>query len=279
MNRSRIALLSLGIALLALVTACPRSQGQAESDGVAPAPRTRPRPRRTEPLVARVLATHPHDPEAFTQGLQMIDGQLYEGTGLEGRSELRRIHFPDWTVEQRVALPADVFGEGIAVVNDRIVEITWQEGIAYVWDRATFAPITQHHYDGEGWGLCFDGTHLVMSDGSDQLFFRDPSTFQVVRTVHVRRAGRAVDQLNELECVDGLVYANIWQTDSIARIDPADGRVTGWIDARGLLSADEAAGADVLNGITWLPESRRFLITGKLWPRSFEVVFVPAGVH
>lgn len=230
---------------------------------------------RPEALHVQVLATHPHDPEAFTQGLQMIDGALYEGTGLEGHSQLRRIQLPTWSVEQHVDLPADVFGEGIAVVGDRIFEITWQEGIAYVWNRATFAPLSQFHYEGEGWGLCYDGTHLVMSDGSDALFFRDPATFDIVRTVHVRRAGHEVDQLNELECVDGLVYANIWQTDRIARIDPASGRVTGWIDASGLLTAQERYDADVLNGITWLPDTHRFLLTGKLWPRSFEVEFVP----
>lgn len=230
---------------------------------------------RPEALRVNVLATHPHDPEAFTQGLQMIDGQLYEGTGLEGHSQLRRIQLPTWSVEQHVDLPADVFGEGIAVVHQRIFEITWQEGIAYVWNRADFAPVTQFHYEGEGWGLCYDGTHLVMSDGSDTLFFRDPTTFEIARRVHVRRSGHEVDQLNELECVDGLVYANVWQTDRIARIDPASGRVTGWIDASGLLTLEERYDADVLNGITWLPDTHRFLITGKLWPRSFEVEFVP----
>lgn len=232
---------------------------------------------RPEALRVNVLATHPHDPEAFTQGLQWIDGQLYEGTGLEGHSQLRRIQLATWSVEQHVELPDDVFGEGIAVVGDRIFEITWREGIAYVWNRADFSRIREHHYEGEGWGLCWDGSHLVMSDGSDQLFFRDADTFEVVRSVHVRRSGHPVEMLNELECVDGLVYANIWQTDRIARIDPSDGRVTGWIDASGLLTSEERYDADVLNGITWLPDTHRFLITGKLWPRSFEVEFVPEG--
>lgn len=227
-----------------------------------------------ESLRVNVLATHPHDPEAFTQGLQMIDGQLYEGTGLEGHSQLRRIQLPTWSVEQHVDLPADVFGEGIAVVGDRIIEITWRNHIAYVWNRQTFAPVGQFHYEGEGWGLCYDGTHVVMSDGSDELFFRNPTTFEVERSVHVSRSGHEVDQLNELECVDGVVYANIWQTNRIARIDPANGHVTGWIDASGLLTEDERYSADVLNGITWLPDVRRFLITGKLWPRSFEVELV-----
>jgi glutamine cyclotransferase len=230
---------------------------------------------RAEALRVNVLAEHPHDPEAFTQGLQWIDGNLFEGTGLHGRSSLRRIDLSDWSVEQHVDLPAEVFGEGIAVVGDRIFEITWQDGLAYVWNRATFERVAEHHYEGEGWGICWDGTHLVMSDGSDRLTFRDPETFAEVRHVRVRRGRMEIDQLNELECVDGLVYANIWQTDDIARIDPSNGRVTGWIDASNLLTDEEARDADVLNGITYLPDSHRFLLTGKLWPRSFEVEFVP----
>ena len=290
----RIGAVALLIVLFSFGTIWWRTNGQATSDadhetpshtsshdgGSAPPP-TKHTTSRPEALRVHVLATHPHDADAFTQGLQWIDGQLYEGTGLEGRSQLRRIHFPEWTVEQHVDLPRDVFGEGIAVVGDRIFEITWQEGVAYVWNRATFERVGQFEYDGEGWGLCYDGTHLVMSDGSDQLFFRDPATFEVVRRVRVRRAGHPVDQLNELECVDGVVYANIWQTDTIARIDPTNGRVTGWIDASGLLSREEEVESDVLNGITYLPDSHRFLITGKLWPHSFEVEFVPEedGAH
>jgi glutamine cyclotransferase len=291
----RIGAVALVIVSFMFVSMWWRSRGQTQShdtdghhgthappssDAQAPTKHTSSRP---EALRVNVLATHPHDPDAFTQGLQMIDGQLFEGTGLEGHSQLRRIQLPTWSVEQHVDLPADVFGEGIAVVGDRIFEITWREGIAYVWNRTTFAPITELHYEGEGWGLCYDGTHLVMSDGSDQLFFRDPATFEITRRVHVTRSGHEVDMLNELECVDGVVYANIWQTDRIARIDPATGRVTGWIDGSGLLSEEERIEADVLNGITYLPDSHRFLITGKLWPRSFEVEFVAddraAGSH
>ena len=281
-NPTRIGAVALVIIAFSLGSMWWHGRGQTQAHethrsagsdaGQTPTKHTTSRP---EALRVNVLATHPHDHEAFTQGLQMIDGQLFEGTGLEGHSQLRRIQLPTWSVEQHVDLPDDVFGEGIAVVGNRIFEITWREGIAYVWDRATFAPIQQFHYEGEGWGLCYDGTHLVMSDGSDQLFFRNPTTFEIERRVHVRRSGHEVDQLNELECVDGLVYANIWQTDRIARIDPQTGRVTGWIDASGLLTADERYDADVLNGITWLPDTHRFLITGKLWPRSFEVEFVP----
>jgi glutaminyl-peptide cyclotransferase len=273
----RIAAVALVIVAFSFGTMWLRTRGQTSHRDAGPPPsdaHTKASSSRPEALRVHVLATHPHDATAFTQGLQWYDGALYEGTGLEGRSQLRRIQIPDWAVEQHVDLPGDVFGEGIAVVGDRIFEITWRNHVAYVWNRADFAPVRQLAYEGEGWGLCYDGTNLVMSDGSDELFFRDPTTFEVVRSVHVRRAGHEVDQLNELECVDGLVYANIWQTDRIARIDPASGRVTGWIDASGLLTDDERYDADVLNGITWLPDAHRFLITGKLWPRSFEVEFV-----
>ena len=282
-NPLRIGAVALVIVAFSFGTMWLRTRGQTSTPREDPTPRppssdaqtpTKHTTSRPEALRVHVLATHPHDPNAFTQGLQWFDGALYEGTGLEGRSQLRRIQIPDWAVEQHVDLPADVFGEGITVVGDRIFEITWRNHIAYVWNRATFAPIRQFEYEGEGWGLCYDGTNIVMSDGSDQLFFRDPNTFEIVRSVHVRRAGHEVDQLNELECVDGVIYANIWQTDRIARIDPASGRVTGWIDASGLLTDEERYEADVLNGITWLPDSQRFLITGKLWPRSFEVEFV-----
>ena len=230
---------------------------------------------RAELLHLNIVAEHPHDRAAFTQGLQWIDGTLYESTGLRGQSSLRRINLADWSVQQHVDLPDTVFGEGIAVAGDRIFQISWQDGIAYVWNRRTFARITEHRYQGEGWGLCWDGEHLVMSDGTDRLAFRDPDTFRVVREVHVHRGSRAIDQLNELECVDGVVYANVWQTNDIARIDPKNGEVTGWIDASDLLTEQQASEADVLNGITYLPDSGRFLLTGKLWPRSFEVEFVP----
>lgn len=230
-----------------------------------------------EALRVRVVRALPHDRDAFTQGLLFFDGRLYESTGLVGRSTLRRVDPDSGAVEARVADEATVFGEGLARVGGRLYQITWKDGRAIVWTLSTLAKEREFRYEGEGWGLCWDGQRLVMSDGSDRLAFRDPETFAKIGEVAVRRAGEPLRNLNELECVDGLVYANVWQDDHIARIDPRTGEVTGWIDASGLLTREEAAGADVLNGIAWLPTTRRFLITGKLWPRAFEVELVPAA--
>ncbi len=236
------------------------------------------KPRGAELLRARVVRSYPHDREAFTQGLEFAGGRLYESTGLPGRSSLRRVDLASGLVEQQVALPAPLFAEGLARVGGLLYQLTWQDGKAFVYDLETFTKQREFTYAGEGWGLCFDGQRLVMSDGSDRLTFRDPATFAKVGDVAVRRDGQPVSQLNELECADGLVYANVWQDTHIARIDPRTGEVTGWIDASGLLPPEERAGTDVLNGITYLSDRRRFLLTGKLWPRTFEVELVPAEV-
>lgn len=236
------------------------------------------------PMTVRVIGSFPHDPRAFTQGLEYVDGELYEGTGIRRRSTIRRVALETGEVLQTVDLPPEVFGEGITVLGDRIWQISWVEERAFLRNRSDFSLIREAEYDGEGWGLCHDATRIVMSDGSDELFFRDPETFEVTGSVHVTLAGNPLDMLNELECVEGLVYANVWQTDHIARIDPTTGAVTGWIDTalhtdnevgRRLLDADEAENADVLNGIAWMPDRGHFLIGGKEWPRSFEVEFVP----
>ena len=226
-----------------------------------------------EALRVEVVRRHPNDTDAFTQGLLWHDGELYESTGLEGRSTLRRTSV-EGEVRQRVDVPGDFFAEGLARVGDRLFQLTWQSGKAFVYDRETFEKVAEHDYEGEGWGLCFDGEHLVMSDGSDRLAFRDPESFEVVREVRVTRIGRPLRRLNELECVDGAVYANVWQSDDIVRIDPATGAVTATIDASGLLTRAERRRTDVLNGIAWLPDRERFLITGKLWPWAFEVELV-----
>jgi glutaminyl-peptide cyclotransferase len=223
-----------------------------------------------------VVRSYPHDPEAFTQGLLLHKGKLYESTGLPGRSSLRRVDLATGRVEARIPLAYPLFGEGLALVGSHLYQLTWQDHRALVWDVSTFEKVREHYYGGEGWGLCFDGERLVMSDGSDQLVFRDPQTFAETGRVAVRHAGRPLRLLNELECAGGAVYANVWMQTAIARIDPASGQTTGWIDASGLLSAEEAQRADVLNGIASVPGSGRLLVTGKLWPRLFEVEIVPA---
>lgn len=232
-------------------------------------------PAPVEQLRLEIVRVLPHDPGAFTQGLVWNGRTLYESTGLLGRSSLREVELETGRVVRRVALPPHVFGEGLALVEGRLVQLSWQNGLAFVWDAATFEPRGEHRYAGEGWGLCYDGRRLVMSDGSSTLAFRDPATFAETGRLGVTRDGDPVPYLNELECVGGAIYANIWQTDDIVRIDPASGRVTARIDARGLLAPAERAGVDVLNGIAYRPETGTFLVTGKLWPKLFEVRFVP----
>jgi glutamine cyclotransferase len=228
-----------------------------------------------EDLVPQVIRSYPHDRDAFTQGLLFFEGKLYESTGLKGRSSLRRVDPESGKVETRVDLPPQLFGEGLARVGGQLVQITWTDGRALVWDLDGFKKVGEHAYPGEGWGICHDGSRLVMSDGGDHLTFRDPRSFARTGDVAVWRAGVPVKNLNELECVGDVVYANVWMDDHIARIDVKTGQVTGWIDASGLLSREERSGTDVLNGIAYVPERGTFFITGKLWPRLFEVRFVP----
>lgn len=228
-----------------------------------------------EALEVRVHARRAHQPDAFTQGLLWHDGRLYESTGLEGRSSVRRVNPLTGEVERQLDLDEQIFAEGLARVDDRLVQITWQDGLAFVYDLETFEKRAEFEYEGEGWGLCYDGTRLIMSDGSDELFFRDPDTFEEIGHVAVTKAGRPLRRLNELECVDGVVYANIWQRNEIVRIDPTTGRVTATIRVEDLLEPHERRGIDVLNGIAYMPDSGHFMITGKLWPAAFEVSFEP----
>ena len=236
-----------------------------------------PSPQATVPLYTyRVIQTYPHDPEAFTQGLVYYDGVLYEGTGLWGRSSLRKAELSTGQVLQMRVLPERFFGEGITIWRDRILQLTWQSQVGFVYDRESFELLGEFSYDTEGWGLTHDGTRLIMSDGSATLRFLDPETLQQVETVTVRAAGQPVTRLNELEYVRGEVYANVWQTDQIARIAPATGQVLGWIDLTGLLPpADRQYGADVLNGIAYDSVGNRLFVTGKWWPKLFEIEVLP----
>jgi len=223
----------------------------------------------------KVVRVYPHDVRAFTQGLLLLDGKLYESTGLNGRSSVRRVDLTSGQVEQESRLSADFFGEGLARVGQRLIQLTWKNRKALVWDLATLKKESEFSYDGEGWGLCFNGRHLVMSDGSDSLTFRNPTTFAKEGEIRVRLAGRPLANLNELECTGNVVYANVWQDNHIARIDAKTGEVTAWIDASGLLDPSEAAGADVLNGIAEMATTGHLLVTGKLWPHVYEVEMVP----
>jgi len=229
-------------------------------------------------LGLEVLETYPHDPQAYTQGLLWHQGELYESTGHYGQSTLRRVDPETGEILDSVELSADFFGEGLARIEDRLVQLTWREGTALVWDLRSLEEVRRIPYEGEGWGLCYDGRHLVMSDGSGTLEFRDPATLQVQREVEVTLRDGVVGRLNELECARGWIYANVYTTDWIVRIDPQSGRVAALIDASGLLSAEQARDVEVLNGIAYDPGRQVFYLTGKLWPKLFAVRFVgPAG--
>jgi glutaminyl-peptide cyclotransferase len=234
-----------------------------------------PTPPSPEQLRVEVLERRPHDPTSYTQGLVLAEGRLFESSGQYGQSELREVNPQTGDVLRSAPLDGRYFGEGLAAVGDRLVQLTWQERTAFVYRVSDFGQIGTFSYDTEGWGLCDDGSRLVMSDGSSTLYFRDRSTFGLLGTVEVMNDGEPVDELNELECVDGQVYGNVYQTESIVRIEPASGRVTAVIDAAGLLTEDEKAGAEFLNGIAYAPAAGTFLITGKYWPILFEVRFVP----
>ena len=226
-------------------------------------------------LTVEVLSVRPHDPAAYTQGLLLHEQMLYESTGRYGESSLRRVDPQTGQVLQRIDLPPDLFGEGLARHDNRLVQLTYRKQVAVVYEIEAFGTLEQFSYQGQGWGLCYDGEHFIMSNGSATLTVRDPDTFRVVDQIFVTRDGSPVMNLNELECLGDEVYANIYRSDRIVRIAKDTGKVLANIDASGLLSFTERLSADVLNGIAYDPENETFLITGKLWPKLFEVRFVP----
>ena len=253
----------LAILLLAALTACAQA---------APPP-----PATVPTYDVRIVATYPHDPQAFTQGLFWLDGHLYESTGRIGGSTIRKVALDDGRVLQSASIPAGLFGEGIVDWGAQILSITWQDGTGFRWDRKTLRRIGTFRYPGEGWGLTQDGRNIIMSDGTAQLRFLDPATLRERRRLTVTDRGRPIDRLNELEWVNGEIFANVWQTARIARIDPKSGKVTGWIDLAPL--AAEHGGGDpdkVLNGIAYDRARDRLFVTGKNWPRLYEVDLVPA---
>jgi glutamine cyclotransferase len=226
----------------------------------------------------KIVNIYPHDPEAFTQGLVFEDGFLYEGTGLNSRSTLRRVELETGSVLQQYELPDQYFGEGITIAGSHIVQLTWTSRTGFIYDKTSFELLRDFSYPHEGWGITFDGTRLIVSDGTATLRFLDPVTLQETGRVYAHTASGCVDRLNELEYVGGEIFANIWQTDRIARIDPATGRITGLIDLTGLLAEAGFQGeADVLNGIAHGAAGDRLFVTGKLWPYLFEIALVPAN--
>ena len=223
-----------------------------------------------------VVNTFPHNPTAFTQGLLIHEGYLYEGTGQLGKSTLSKINLEDGTVLQSRRLNSRYFGEGIAIAGQRIYQLTWQSNIAFVYDLVTFNLIESHYHPTEGWGLTFDGTHLILSDGTADLQFLDPETFQLVQRVTVTIDDRPLPNLNELEYINGEIWANVWMTSEIVRIDPQSGEVRAIIDLSSLRAMTTTGGRDdVLNGIAWDPDEERIYVTGKLWANLFEIELVP----
>ncbi len=259
------------LATLLMLTACGRpALGRVPS--VPPSPPVAQAPQPPVRYSYEVVAAWPHDPKAFTQGLVFRDGNFLESTGLNGQSTLREEEVKTGRVLKQIAVPAQYFAEGLAVVGDRAYQLTWRSGKGFVYDVDTFRLERDFGYEGEGWGLATDGRVLILSDGTSRIRFLDPATFQVQRTIEVTQAGKPVDQLNELEWINGEIFANVWQTNEILRIDPATGRVRGAIDFSGLLAPqDRGPETDVLNGIAYDPAGDRLFVTGKRWPKIFEV--------
>jgi glutamine cyclotransferase len=224
----------------------------------------------------KVIHSFPHDSAAFTQGLVYHDGFLYEGTGLEGRSSLRKVRLETGEVVQKIDLSPEYFGEGIAILNNQVIQLTWKSETGFVYDLKTFHLLRQFKYPGEGWGLATNGREVFMSDGSAGIRVLDSATLQEKRRLKVHDANGPVTQLNELEFVEGEIFANVWQTDRIARISPVSGKVVGWIDLKGLLSpVFKLENGAVLNGIAYDAARKRLFVTGKLWPNLFEIQLVP----
>ena len=275
------AAVALALAAPLLGVACRPGPGQgagsaavatppAATAAAAPVATHSPAPR----LSWRIVARHPHDPQAFTQGLLWLEGRLLESTGGYGSSDVRRAVLETGAVELRVALPRHQFGEGLALAGGRLVQLTWREGVAWLRDPGSLEAIGELRYSGEGWGLAAVGGRLLQSDGTARLTWRDPATLEPLGEVTVTDGGREVSELNELETVGDRVWANVWRSDELVRLDPATGRVDARLDLAPLAaeaSAQAAGGIDVLNGIAWRPETGTLLVTGKLWPVLFEL--------
>lgn len=225
----------------------------------------------------RVKNVYPHDPGAFTQGLVYQDGGLYESTGLRGRSSLRRVDLETGEVQKKTSLLPMFFGEGIAVLGDRIYQLTWTSRVGFVYDKDSLEIIREFRYGIEGWGMTHDGKRLIVSDGSAELYFWDPETLVETGRITVKDGGTPVLNLNELEFIEGEIWANVWQDDRIVRVSPESGDVLGWIDLSGLLAPGDRRGTeDVLNGIAYDPIRQRIFVTGKLWPKLFEIEIAPS---
>lgn len=224
-------------------------------------------------LKYKVLNTHPHDPQAFTQGLEIYKDNLYEGTGLYGRSSLRKIKLASGKILKEINLNNNFFGEGITILNNKIYQLSWNENTAFVYDL-NFNLIHKFKYQGEGWGLTNDNTNLIMSNGSKYLFFRNPKTFNIIKKIAVHNNNNEIKNINELEYLNGFVYANIWQTDYIIKINVDNGKIKSYLDLKNILNQDYDKKINVLNGIAYDKKNNSFLVTGKLWPKIFRIKII-----
>jgi glutamine cyclotransferase len=270
----RVKLLSFGLLIpvcAATLFVMPARATTAQAAKAAAKPATAPA---TE-YGYKVVKSYAHDRRSFTQGLEFRAGVIYESTGREGMSWIRRWKLETGEVLQQVDLAPQYFGEGITVLNERITQLTYKTEVGFVYDQASFKQMRQFNYPGEGWGLTNDGSRIYMSDGSAQIRVWDPNTLRETGRITVKDGAKEVESLNELEFIRGEIWANIWLTDKIVRFSPKDGRVTGWIDLAGILTPAERAGADVLNGIAFDSIGDRIFVTGKLWPKLFEIKLVP----
>ncbi|HKX29813.1 MAG TPA: glutaminyl-peptide cyclotransferase [Blastocatellia bacterium] len=264
-SRIVVGLIAAALILVAIVARWFRSPGGDEQTVAS-----------NGPIIARevgyeVVNNFPHDPEAFLQGLVWHNG-FFESTGQLGRSSLRRVEYPSGQVLQKVNLDSQYFGEGLAMVDNRLIQLTWQSHLGFVYDRDSFELLGDFRYDTEGWGVTYDGKSLVLSDGTDVLTFINPHSFKPTRKVSVKFNGTALRDLNELEYINGEIWANVWHTDLIVRIDPASGQVKSYLNLAGILPAAEKSDPEaVLNGIAYDAQGKRIFVSGKLWPRIFEI--------
>jgi glutaminyl-peptide cyclotransferase len=263
------------LSLLVVLSGCEEKSASSTSNvatAAAPVTELKTNPNETPVYSYEVVNTFPHDTNAFTQGLIFLNGVFLESTGLNGESTLRKVDVKTGAVLKQIQVPPQYFAEGMTVLNGKIFQITWQSHEGFVYDLDTFQLERQFTYDGEGWGLATDGQSLILSDGTDHIRFLDPLTFQVIRTIKVSDHGRSINQLNELEYIKGEIYANVWGSNFIVRIDPATGKVLGVVNFAGLLAPqDYSPGMDVLNGIAYDAAGDRLFVTGKKWPKLFEV--------
>ena len=268
------AAVAIAVAAALLISASLRSRGSDQSNR-SPV-NTTTSDRRALPASYEIVGSYSHDRSAFTQGLVWHNGNLYESTGQYGESRLRRLEFPSGKVLKEIRLAPAYFGEGLTLVGEKLVQLTWQSRRGFVYDLNSFELVREFAYDMEGWGLTYDGTSLILSDGGSDLFYLDPETFKPTKKLAVRMNGRLIEDLNELEFIEGEIWANVWHTDWILRIDPSTGTVTSFIDLKGILPASELTSSEsVLNGIAYDAAAKRVFVTGKLWPKLFEIRVKP----